>query len=101
MVLPCNRVAAFKGHNEGHIGLYPPVSGDSQIQEALAPYAGEKGNLRFPFDRPIPYDLIARIAELRVKQDSAKATSAKGATMANSKTAPTGVSVDEHRRRHG
>ena len=84
--------AAFKGH----IGLYPPVSGDSLIQEALAPYAGEKGNLRFPFDEPIPYDLIARVAELRVKQDSAKANSAKGAAMTKSKTAPTSVSVDEH-----
>lgn len=61
--------AAFKGH----IGLYPPVSGDAQIQRAIAPYAGEKGNLRFPFTRPIPYDLIARVTEFRAKQDSAKA----------------------------
>ena len=60
--------AAFKNH----IGLYPPVSGDARIQKAVAPYAGEKGNLRFPFDEPIPYDLIARIAALRVKQDAAK-----------------------------
>jgi len=61
--------AAFKGH----IGLYPPVAGDTRLQEAIAPYAGEKGNLRFPYDKPIPYELIARITELRVKQDSAKA----------------------------
>jgi uncharacterized protein YdhG (YjbR/CyaY superfamily) len=63
--------AAFKGH----IGLYPPVTGDARIRKAIAPYAGEKGNLRFPFDRPIPYELIARIVELRVKQDAAKAAS--------------------------
>jgi len=61
--------AAFKGH----IGLYPPVTGDAQIQSAISPYAGEKGNLRFAFNRPIPYDLIARVTELRAKQDSAKA----------------------------
>src|SRR5262245_23839309 len=41
--------AAFKNH----IGLYPPVSGDAELEEALAPYAGEKGNLRFPLDQPI------------------------------------------------
>jgi uncharacterized protein YdhG (YjbR/CyaY superfamily) len=63
--------AAFKGH----IGLYPPVTGDAGIQRAIAPYAGEKGNLRFPFNEPIPYDLIARITALRVKQDAAKARS--------------------------
>jgi uncharacterized protein YdhG (YjbR/CyaY superfamily) len=61
--------AAFKSH----IGLYPPVTGDTSIQKAIAPYAGEKGNLRFPLDEPIPYDLIARITELRVKQNEAKA----------------------------
>jgi len=60
--------AAFKNH----IGLYPPVSGDARIQKAAARYAGEKGNLRFPLDQPIPYDLIARIAALRVRQDAAK-----------------------------
>ena len=63
--------AAFKNH----IGLYPPISGDADIAKAVAPYAGEKGNLRFPFDEPIPYDLIARITALRLKQDLAKAAS--------------------------
>ena len=61
--------AAFKNH----VGLYPPVRGDSDIAKAAAPYAGEKGNLRFPFDEPIPYDLIARITALRLKQNLAKA----------------------------
>jgi len=63
--------AAFKNH----IGLYPPIKGDADIAKAIAPYAGEKGNLRFPFDEPIPYDLIARITALRLKQDLAKAAS--------------------------
>jgi len=61
--------AAFKKH----IGLYPPVSGDASLEKAIAPYAGEKGNLRFPLDQPIPYDLIERIVKLRVTQSSAKA----------------------------
>ncbi len=67
--------AAFKNH----IGLYPPVSGDTRIEKAVAPYAGEKGNLRFPLDKPIPYDLIARITKLRVKQNLAKAASKRSA----------------------
>jgi len=58
-----------------HIGLYPPISGDASLEKAIAPYAGEKGNLRFPLDRPIPYDLIERIVKLRVKQNGAKAAS--------------------------
>jgi uncharacterized protein YdhG (YjbR/CyaY superfamily) len=58
---------------EKHIGLYPPISGDKAIERAIARYAGPKGNLQFPLDEPIPYDLIERIVKLRVKQDSAKA----------------------------
>lgn len=63
--------AAFRNH----IGFYPPVRGDSKLEEAVQRYAGEKGNLRFPLDHPIPYPLIARIVRLRVKQNRAKAAS--------------------------
>jgi len=56
-----------------HIGLYPPVSGDKAIEKAISRYVGPKGNLQFPLDEPIPYDLIERIVKFRVKQDLAKA----------------------------
>ena len=72
---------AFKQHGmlvyfaawEKHIGLYPPISGNKAVEKAVARYAGPKGNLQFPLNEPIPYDLIERIVRLRVKQDSAKA----------------------------
>jgi uncharacterized protein YdhG (YjbR/CyaY superfamily) len=57
--------AAFKKH----IGFYPPVRGDAALEKAVGRYAGEKGNLRFPLDEPIPYALIARIVKLRTRQD--------------------------------
>src|SRR5579859_919630 len=71
---------AFKLHGmlvyfaawEKHIGLYPPISGDRTLEKAVARYAGPKGNLQFPLDEPIPFDLIERIVKLRVKQDSTK-----------------------------
>lgn len=66
--------AAFRNH----IGFYPPVSGDARLEKAISPYAGEKGNLRFPLNQPIPYDLIARIVKLRVKQNLAKAAAKSG-----------------------
>jgi uncharacterized protein YdhG (YjbR/CyaY superfamily) len=56
--------AAFKNH----IGLFPPVKGDAALKRAIAPYAGEKGNLRFPLDQEMPYALIARIAKARARQ---------------------------------
>ena len=50
--------AAFKKH----IGVYPPVKGDRQLQRELKRYRGEKGNLRFPLSEPMPLELIGRVA---------------------------------------
>jgi uncharacterized protein YdhG (YjbR/CyaY superfamily) len=65
--------AAFKSH----IGLFPPVRGDAALESEVSPYASEKGNLRFPLDKPIPYGLIRRIVKLRVRQDQAKSRAGK------------------------
>ncbi len=56
--------AAFKKH----IGIYPPVTRDAALIEALAPYLGEKGNLSLPLDRPLPIDLIGRVAVALYRQ---------------------------------
>jgi uncharacterized protein YdhG (YjbR/CyaY superfamily) len=61
--------AAFKKH----IGLFPPVKGDRELMNAVAPYAGPKGNLQFPLDAPIPYALIGKIVKLRVKEKKERA----------------------------
>lgn len=50
-------------------GLFPPIRGDAALEKAAAPYAGPKGDLRFPFDEPIPYGLIKRLTRLRARQD--------------------------------
>jgi uncharacterized protein YdhG (YjbR/CyaY superfamily) len=50
--------AAFKHH----VGVYPPVpEGDKALDDALAPFKNEKGNVRFPLSDPIPLDLIRRL----------------------------------------
>ncbi|MBL8141708.1 MAG: DUF1801 domain-containing protein [Acidobacteria bacterium] len=90
------RMPAFKGRGilvyfaafKAHIGIFPPVSGEPALERAIAPYAGPKGNLKFPLDRPMPYDLIERIVRLRVLQDAAKA-SARSATSATTRPAAT------------
>ena len=56
--------AAFKNH----IGLYPSPLGDDTLNSELSLYKAAKGTLRFPLDKPIPYDLISRIVKLRVKE---------------------------------
>jgi uncharacterized protein YdhG (YjbR/CyaY superfamily) len=65
--------AAFKNH----IGMYPAPSGIEQFQSELTTFEVSKGTIRFPLDKPIPYDLIGRITEFRVRENLAKAA-AKG-----------------------
>lgn len=44
------------------------MRGDEALEEAVAPYAGERGNLRFPLNERIPYGLIARIVRFKVRE---------------------------------
>ena len=61
--------AAFKNH----IGFYPPVTGgDAKFQTEKAVYEGPKGNLKFSFDKPIPYTLIGKIVKLQAKKNLQK-----------------------------
>jgi len=56
--------AAFKKH----LGIYPPIKGDDVLLRELAPYLGPKNNLKFPFDQPIPYELIRRVVRTLANQ---------------------------------
>ena len=68
---PISPILVYFAAFRKHIGFYPPVKGDDRLLKAVAPYAGPKGNLRFPLDRPMPLALIERIVKLSVKRDRA------------------------------
>jgi uncharacterized protein YdhG (YjbR/CyaY superfamily) len=63
--------AAYKHH----IGFYPVPSGIEKFKKELSPYEGGKGSVKFPLDKPIPYDLIAKIVKYRVKENIERAKS--------------------------
>ena len=51
-----------------HISLYPAPAGDEALERRLAPYRSAKSTLKFPLSRPVPYDLIAQVAELSLRR---------------------------------
>ena len=61
----------FGGFKE-HVGVFPPVS-DKALLKEVAPYANERGNLRFMYDEPIPWTLITRIVKSRAQENALKA----------------------------
>ncbi len=51
---------------KNHIGFYSVSVGDAAFRKELSPYSGEKGSLRFPMDKAIPYDLVKKIVMFRM-----------------------------------
>jgi len=60
--------AAFKYH----IGFYPTPSGIETFKNELSGYEGAKGSVKFPIDKPIPFDVISKIVKFRVKENLEK-----------------------------
>jgi len=61
--------AAYKNH----IGFYPTSSGIEHFKDELAVYKIARGTVRFPLDRPLPFDLISKIVRFRVKENLERA----------------------------
>src|SRR5260370_16343508 len=53
---------------KNHIGFYSIPEGNEAFRKQLSPYSGPKGSLRFPLEKPIPYDLVKKIVTLRSKE---------------------------------
>jgi uncharacterized protein YdhG (YjbR/CyaY superfamily) len=58
--------AAFKNH----IGFYPAPSGIDAFKDELSGYKGAKGSVQFPIEKPMPYELIAKIVKFRVLENT-------------------------------
>ena len=71
------RYLIYFGAYKKHIGLYPAPTGVEEFQEAVALYAGGKGTLKFPLDKPMPLDLIRRVVRFRAKEQAEKAAAKK------------------------
>jgi uncharacterized protein YdhG (YjbR/CyaY superfamily) len=65
--------AAFKNH----IGFYPTPIGMEAFKEEFIHYKTGKGSIQFPLDKPMPFDLITKIVEFRIKENLEKAAKKK------------------------
>ena len=61
------------GAFKNHIGFYPAPSGISVFKKELSVYESGKGSIQFPMDKEIPFDLISRIVQFRIKENLEKA----------------------------
>ena len=54
-----------------HVGFYPTPSAIAEFDEELAPYKHAKGSVQFPLGKRLPGDLIRRMVEFRVLENTA------------------------------
>lgn len=70
-----------------HIGIYGLSTTSGALKTKLKPYAGPKGSLVFPYDQPIPLDLIGEAVRARRMELLGTSAKKKVARKARRKTA--------------
>jgi uncharacterized protein YdhG (YjbR/CyaY superfamily) len=60
----------FAGYAK-HVGFYPVTTSVAEaFEQELKPYKQGKGSVQFPLSEPMPTDLIRRMVEARVEEES-------------------------------
>jgi uncharacterized protein YdhG (YjbR/CyaY superfamily) len=62
----------FAAHTN-HIGFYPTSNGVEKFKDELSGYKCTKGTIQFPFNKPLPLDLITRIVIYRSTENYVRA----------------------------
>ncbi len=55
--------------NKNHIGFYPGPSGIEAFKERLPEFKYSKGAIQFPYNKPMPFDLIREIVAFRISEN--------------------------------
>ena len=51
-----------------HLGFYPSPSGIAAFEAELGSYTYSKGAVQFPYEKPLPKDLVRKIVRFRVEE---------------------------------
>jgi len=54
--------------NKNHLGFYATPSANIAFREELKGYKSSKGAVQFPFDRPVPYELIHKMVLFKMNE---------------------------------
>jgi uncharacterized protein YdhG (YjbR/CyaY superfamily) len=54
---------------KNHIAFYGAPRGKAEFKEDLAAYESGAGTLQFPYDKPMPLDLITKIVKFRAAEN--------------------------------
>jgi uncharacterized protein YdhG (YjbR/CyaY superfamily) len=62
------KILVYFAVHKSHIGFYATPSANIAFREELSGYKTSKGAVQFPFDRPVPYELIRRMVLYKMEE---------------------------------
>lgn len=71
-----------------HIGFHPAPSAVYAFRKELADYRCSKGTVQFPYEKPLPLDLISRMVRFRLEEQTALAKAKKEGLKTEKKPRP-------------
>jgi len=84
-----NGVLIFFAAYKNHISVYPAPRENVAFKKELSAYKGGKGTVQFPIGQPVPYNLIMRITQFRLRENKERAaTKNKPAKKTSAKVKP-------------
>lgn len=53
---------------KSHVGIYATPSAHTAFKKELSGFVNAKGSVKFPLDKPIPYEIVERMIEFNIKK---------------------------------
>lgn len=72
-----SEVLVYFAGAKNHLGFYPTNSGVEEFKKELTGYVTSKGAIQFPYDQPLPEELIINIALFRKEEAQRRAEQKK------------------------
>jgi uncharacterized protein YdhG (YjbR/CyaY superfamily) len=67
-----NGILVYFAAHKHHLGFYPASTGIKAFEKDLAGYTASKGTVQFPYDKPIPLNIVSDIVKFRVLENLSK-----------------------------
>lgn len=62
------KILVYFAAQKSHLGFYATPSANIAFSKELKGYKSSKGAVQFPFDRPVPYDLIRKMVRYKLEE---------------------------------
>jgi uncharacterized protein YdhG (YjbR/CyaY superfamily) len=71
------KILVYFAAHKSHIGFYATPTANLAFKKELEGYKSSKGAIQFPFDRPLPLDLIRRMVQYKLMEITSSSKKSK------------------------